>query len=240
MTRSGRQVTLGVLGGMGGLASAEFLKTIYEYSGELHGSEQESPVIVVDSDPSFPDRTEAFLKGDDALLLQRLIEALERLCELGAPRIVICCMTIHYLLPRLPLILRERIISLLDVIVTRLEHFPKQYLLVCSRGTRELGLLQGHERWKFVEDYIVFPDESDQQMIHDLIYQVKRNRAIPETLAFLEALLARYRVDSFIAGCSEIHLLAKAFSSNRNDQNGCIDPLAIIARQVTEQYTHEA
>ena len=240
MTQNGRQVALGVLGGMGPLASAEFLKTIYEYSGELNEREQESPVVVVYSDPSFPDRTEAFREGDDALLLKRLIEALERLRELGAPTIVICCMTIHYLLPRLPPDLRKRIISLLDVIVTRLENSPKRYLLVCSRGTRDLELFQGHERWKFVKDCIVFPDDSDQQTIHDLIYQVKRNRAIPETLAFLEALLARYRVDSFIAGCSEIHLLAKAFSSNRNSQNGCIDPLAIIARQVTEQNIHEA
>lgn len=48
---------LGVLGGMGPLASAEFLKTIYECS--VAGGEQRSPSVIMYSDPTFPDRTEA-------------------------------------------------------------------------------------------------------------------------------------------------------------------------------------
>src|SRR3977135_3492182 len=84
---------LGIVGGIGPLASAEFLKTIYEYSqGE---PEQASARVVLYSDPSFPDRTEALLAGADAVLLEKLIEALEYLRCLSVSRIVICCVTIH-------------------------------------------------------------------------------------------------------------------------------------------------
>src|SRR5262245_55746021 len=100
---------LGIVGGIGPLASAEFVKTIYEESvGEL---EQASPIVFMHSDPTFPDRTQSLLAGESEPLLLKLIEALNRLRGLGASRIVICCVTIHFLLPRLPAELRRRIIS---------------------------------------------------------------------------------------------------------------------------------
>src|SRR5262245_33156638 len=91
---------IGILGGMGPLSSAEFLKTIYECNAGRE-VEQEMPVVMVYSDPTFPDRTTAFSKGEDEIVLRRLITALQRLRNLGASRIIICCLTIHHLLPRL-------------------------------------------------------------------------------------------------------------------------------------------
>ena len=91
---------LGVLGGMGPLASAEFLKSIYEV--EIPGPEQNTPAVVLHSDPSMPDRTTAFLNGRSEIVLERFITALERLDREGVSKIVVCCITIHYLLPQLP------------------------------------------------------------------------------------------------------------------------------------------
>jgi len=232
-----RKPVLGVLGGIGALASAEFVKTIYEFSGELAGPEQEAPIVLLHSDPTFPDRTEALLRGDTQLLLGQLIEALEFLCAMGASQLVICCMTIHYLLPQLPRPLRERIISLPDVIFSAVESLKKKHLVICSNGTVKLGLLQQHPRWEHVRNYLLFPTEAEQQQMHDLIYKVKRNRDLFEARLFIESLLARHRVDSFVAGCSEIHLLTKQLDQAGPEQRGygCIDPLTIIARQMVEQ-----
>ncbi|MCB1034320.1 MAG: hypothetical protein KDD47_10865, partial [Acidobacteria bacterium] len=52
----------GIVGGLGPLASAEFLLTIYEQYTDV--AEQEMPVCLVISDPTFPDRTTRFLAGD--------------------------------------------------------------------------------------------------------------------------------------------------------------------------------
>lgn len=228
---------LGVLGGMGGLASAEFVKTIYEFSGELSAPEQEAPIVLLHSDPTFPDRTEALLRGDSQLLVDRLIEALESLCVMGASQLVICCMTIHYLLPEVPVSLRERIISLADVIFSSVESLKKKHLVICSNGTVRLGLLQRHPRWRRAADYFIFPSEAEQQHMHELIYDMKLNHNLTEARLFIESMLTRHRVDSFVAGCSEIHLLAKQFAPSCREQRGygCIDPLTIIARQVVEQ-----
>jgi len=227
---------LGVLGGMGGLASAEFVRTVYEISGEVCSREQDAPVVVMYSDPTFPDRTEAFLRGETQPLLNKLIEALELLNNMDATQIVICCMTIHYLLPQLPGALRERIISLTDTIFSAVESLKKKHLVISSTGTIKLELLQRHPRWEQARNYFVFPSEAEQRQMHDLIYEVKLNRNLLEARLFVETLLARHRVDSFVAACSEIHLLAKQFlpSSPQQRGYGCIDPLAIIARRVVE------
>ena len=231
-----KRPVLGVLGGMGGLASAEFVKTIYELSGEVGEREQSAPVVVMYSDPAFPDRTEAFLRGETQPILTKLNDALELLCGMGASQLVICCMTIHYLLPQVPDRLRERIISLTDVIFSSVESLKKKHLVISSRGTIKLELLQRHPRWEQAQNYFVFPSEAEQRQMHDLIYEVKLNRNLLEARLFVETLLARHRVESFIAACSEIHLLAKQFAPSGPNQRGysCIDPLAIIARQVVE------
>jgi len=233
---------LGVLGGMGGLASAEFVKTVYEISGETCPREQSAPAVVMYSDPTFPDRTEAFLRGETQPLLTRLIGALELLRGMGATHLVICCMTIHYLLPQVPYGLRERIISLTDVIFSSVELLKKKHLVISSRGTIKLELLQRHPRWECARNYFVFPSQGEQLQMHDLIYEMKLNRSLDGARRYVETLLDRYHLDSFVAACSEIHLFAKQFAPSSALQRGygCLDPLAIIASQVVEQNKYEA
>lgn len=226
---------LGVLGGMGPLASAEFLKTVYEYN--LPEREQLAPNVVLLSDPSFPDRTDAFLAGRGEEVLRPLVEALERLTALGATRIVICCVTAHHLLPLVPAELRSRVISLLDVVFEQVCREGGRHLLVCSSGSMRLGLFQKHVRWAEAARHIVLPSEADQEVIHrDLIYPMKTDTDLTKRVPLLRSLLKRYGVKSFIAGCSEIHMLAKlpAFSGAGAGFQ-CIDPLAVIARDIPWQ-----
>lgn len=224
---------LGVLGGLGPLASAEFLKTIYEAGvGER---EQHAPRVLVYSDPTFPDRTESLLSGETETLLARLVGALEWLEGAGVSRVVICCLTIHHLLPRVPPALRARVVSLVEVILENVVRRREPQLMVCTTGARELGLFQSHELWRAAADYVVWPDAADQQLVHDgLIYEVKRNRPVGELLPLLAELLSKYRVESFIAGCTEIHLLAKSLTPARQGGAGfkCLDPLTLIAENL--------
>lgn len=238
MTISTERTTFGIVGGMGPLASAEFMKTIYEYS--LREREQDSPVVYLHSDPTFPDRTEAFQAGADDVVLEKLIAALRSLRQAGVTKAAICCMTIHYLLPRLPVDLREMVVSLLDVIFDNLPPEPqKKYLLLCSSGTRRLELFQRHPKWEHARRQVVVPDEGDQHRIHrDLIYPIKTNPNLSEQMPLLDALLDKYGVDSFIVGCSEIHMVAKQYRSYRpaRKDSFCIDPFAILAGELAGEY----
>ncbi len=223
---------LGIVGGMGPLASAEFLKTIYECN-LLGEREQDAPAVIMFSDPTFPDRTDAFLAGNSAPLLRQLADSIERLLQAGASEVVLCCMTIHYLLPQLPSALRARVTSLVDVIYENLQSRPVKHLLICSTGTRRLRLFESHPRWPSAQSLVVMPDEDDQRRIHqNLIYPMKKPCQLAELFPLLESFLEKYGVDSFIAACSEVHVLAKHYAASRNDERySCLDPLAIIAKE---------
>jgi aspartate racemase len=229
MTATAR-APLGVLGGMGPLASAEFLKSIYEV--DIPGPEQNTPAVVLHSDPSMPDRTTAFLNGTSDVVLQRFIAALEKLEREGVSKIVVCCITIHYLLPQLPPALRRRIVSLLDVIADTIARSPDRHLLLCTTGTRQLRLFETHPQWALMQDRLVMPDAADQQEIHRTIYQVKEGADVQVLVDLVARLLDKYQVSSFVAGCTEIHFASKRFAAGNGSPHRCVDPLLIIANDV--------
>lgn len=219
---------LGVLGGLGPRASAEFLKTIYEYS--TREPEQLAPRVVLYSDPSIPDRTEALLSGSRAELLGRLTEVLDRLCRIPVSEVVICCVTAHSLIGELPAELRGKIVSLVELALSETIERRERQLLVCTNGARRLGIFQSHELWERARRFVVLPDDEEQRAVHELIYRIKGNGPVAPLAAALELLLSKYGVDSFIAGCTEIHLLSKYFAGPGGGRVGCVDPLTAVAR----------
>lgn len=241
-TNPGRGEVLGIVGGMGPLASAEFLRTLYAHALAGAAGEQELPAVVMHSDPGIPDRTTAFLEGDDDAVLEHLEAALERLEGCGATQIVLCCVTLHHLLPRLPLRTRERIVSLLDLVFAEVERAPGPHLLLSTTGTRRLGLFQAHPEWARLEDRIVLPDAADQTAVHEAIYRLKRTGDAAPAAALVERLVARYGARSFIAGCTELHMVARHLEARSPGAAGggswpaCIDPLTTIAHGLVEAY----
>jgi aspartate racemase len=229
---------LGILGGLGPVASAEFLRTIYDNAGWT--AEQDAPVVLLYSDPSFADRTHAFLAGDSGFVLDQLIDRLYRLVNAGASQLVICCVTMHYLLPRIPSELRLKIISLVDCIFDEVAKQDTKCLLLCSTGARRLHIFEDHGRWPELHQRFVLPDEEDQQMIHrEIIHGVKSKHSPAVLFPVLHALLSKYRVSAFVAGCTEIHVLARWLraDSGTAGRYWCVDPLAFVAeRFIQESY----
>lgn len=224
---------VGVLGGMGPLASAEFLRTIYAQGGAER--EQELPVVMLHSDPTFPDRSESFLAGRPDALLERLVAALEELEALRVDRVVVCCVTMHHLIPRLPARLARRVVSLVEVACDELERRGRPHLLVCTDGTRAMRVFESHPGWERVRHLVRFPDDGDQRRVHDWIYDVlKRGGGRETAVPFLRELLARYEVDALLAGCTDLHLLARSLARPADGLGpvDTLDPLAVVAARI--------
>jgi len=186
------------------------------------------------SDPSVPDRTEAILLGCEDDMLNRLTLALENLCQLNVRSIVIACVTSHHLLPRLPAHLSGKIVSLLDLIIDEVLLSRKRSLLVCSNGTRKKKLFEQHRQWSEAEQFIVSPNDEDQAVVHSLIYRLKQNGSAEDAMHCLSNILQKYELDSFIAGCTEIHLLTKYLMRNKCQlpKYKVIDPLVTLANNL--------
>jgi len=232
--RNNRPV-LGILGGMGPLASAEFLKTIYKFN--IGESEQESPVCILYSDPTFPDRSQAIINGLEEKLVNILIETLEGIFEFGVSKVVISCITIHYFLPQLPGEIRKKIISLTDLIIQEVLATPKRCLLLCTNGTRQARTFQRHELWGLIENCLVLPNNDEQNIVHELIYKIKKNGSEDIVISYINMLSRKYKVDCWIAGCTEFHLLTSYLNNYKyqeENDKACdiIDPLVTISKNL--------
>lgn len=217
---------VGILGGMGPFASAEFVFTIYEENIGL-GHEQECPRVFLSSDPNIPDRTTSIMVNGRRDFVETLIRHWNRLAAAGAELFIIPCMTSHYYWESLPGEVKLNTISLLNVAYQAVaNNVDKKFLLLATKGTYVSEM--------FKHPQIVIPGKADQETIHRMIYLMKEKGPSSEILDFCgktaEELLADYSADSWVFGCTELHLLTRRISRFKDDPR-IVDPLLILAKQ---------
>ena len=217
---------------MGPLASAELIQTIYRLN--MLGPEQGAPAVLLYSDPSVPDRTQAILSGDTRELTACLTAGLEALVAGGAHRIVIACVTVHQVLPEVPEPLRARVVSLLDLAVDELRATSGRYVLLSTTGTRRARIFEQHPLWSTVAARVCFLDEEDQHRLHDSIYRLKQFQPVGPLIPWLESLPGKYGAEGLIFGCTELHLFQRPLASGRSSADALriIDPLLTAARDL--------
>ena len=221
---------LGILGGMGPLASAEFLKTLYEFN--IRAKEQTAPRCILQSDPTIPDRTEAILSDETEDVYNRILTGLKQLREQGATRYVVACISSHYFTEKLPPSFRDSIISLIEVALMEVQSFPGDCLLLATTGTMQARSFQRHALWPQMQGKLKIPSSEDQAKIHHYIYsKIKPNRDLVDEKLF-RYLKNKYEVDAFVAGCTEFHLVNKRLLETANPDFRFIDPLYSIGREL--------
>nr|QEO73632.1 hypothetical protein [uncultured bacterium] len=220
---------IGILGGMGPLASAEFLSTLYR--SNITDPEQDAPVCVMISDPTFPDRTERILRDDTGELSERLASALAELTMMGANIIVIACVTVHHVLDQVPPDLRRRVVSLIDLLADAMVASPCCRLLLTTTGTREARIFERHWLWQEIAPSIVRPSAEDQETLHNLIYRLKRGEWDEAALDWLAKLPSLYGTAGCVFGCTELHLVHQAVAARLGAEK-ILDPLMLVAREL--------
>lgn len=225
---------LGIVGGMGPLASAELLATLYRLN--LPEREQDAPRCVLLSDPAFPDRSAAILRGDTDELARRLAEAVASLLGLGAARVAIACFTVHAVLPELPEALRVKVVSLVDLVVEELlaesARGAGPHLLLATTGSYRAGVFARHPRWPEVDGSVRLLDEPDREALHERLYRLKRGDPPERAVSFVRELRERYGTPGAVFGCTELHLLRRHLG--QEDRAGVVDPLTTLARRFDE------
>lgn len=229
---------VGVVGGMGPLASAEFVRTVYR--SVAYATEQQSPRMLLWSDPLVVDRTEAIESGRLDDLRAALEHSVSRLVDAGCGRVVVACVTAHIVLDRLPAALAARCVSLVDVVFDELATRPGPHLLLCTRGTARAGLFTADPRFPSLAGRLRLPSAAEQEKLHEHLYRLKRGADPSAAARYLrEEVLPRHQVTSYVAGCTELHLLTGLLTGDetapRSDRPEVVlDPLEVVARRITE------
>ncbi|MFF3006487.1 aspartate/glutamate racemase family protein [Kitasatospora sp. NPDC057940] len=226
-----RHPLVGVVGGMGPLASVELLRTVYR-ACRLH-PEQDTPRVLLWSDPAVVDRTEAIGSGELDELRRAVESSLRGLLAAGAERVVIACITAHHVLGDLPADLAARCVSLVDVVHEELAAAGEPHLLLCSSGTARAGILTSGAAGARAARQLVALRPPDQEALHREIHRLKRGEDPARTIDFLRETLPRYGVRSFVAACTELHLVTRAIEdAGLSEALPSLDPLTVVAHRI--------
>ena len=219
--------SIGILGGMGPLATADLLRKITLHTRAACDGDHLR--VFIDSNPAIPDRTAAILSGG-ADPVPEMTKALRSLEKCGADCIIMPCNTAHYFLPRLQALTATPFISMLEATAKACAaQYPgKTAAILGTKGTLKTRLYHDALAAQGVET--LTPSDAEQDELMRLIYDVvKANRPLaPETDAWarlLNGLCAR-GADYFILGCTELPLLADTLPH----PGPFIDPTAELAR----------
>ena len=219
--------TIGILGGMGPLATADLFQKIVLLTKA--DTDREHIRVYIDSNANSPDRTAAILSGGEDPVPE-MASALRHLEACGADCIIMPCNTAHYFLPRLQAMTKIPFLSILTAAAEACKaQFPgKTVGILATRGTLAANLYQEALAQAGVP-YLV-PDAPAQDALMRVIYDGVKAGKGPDSyradfLTVLEQMSAG-GAEVFLLGCTELPLAAEAL----NIALPTVDPTAELAK----------
>ncbi len=215
---------IGILGGMGPLATADLFRKLTEHTAAA--SDQEHPRVCIDSNTDIPDRTAALLRGG-ADPVPEMVKSAKRLESIGADVLIMPCNTAHCFHASVAAAVNVPVLHMIaltrDALVRR---GVRTAGLLATDGTVETGIYQKTFDGSGVS--LLTPAADDQAAVMDVIYGgVKAGRRDYDAAAFraaCEGLLAR-GAETLVLGCTELPL---AFELYRLDYPA-VDPTLELA-----------
>lgn len=207
--RAGSNRVVGILGGMGPAATADFyLKLIQATPAAV---DQEHLQVLIWSDPTIPDRTEALLThGEDPT--PALIAGAKMLRQSGAGMLAVPCNTAHAFLAAVQTEVDIPIIHMIEETanyVHQLKPAIHRVGLLSTTGTLKAGLYQAWLDRKGIEVLSPGPD-SQEQLVMASIRGIKGGNSGPSVksqLATAARELVNAGAEAIIGGCTEVPVL---------------------------------
>ncbi len=219
--------TLGILGGMGPMATADLFKKVV--ANTKADSDNAHIRIYIDNNAQIPDRTAAILSGG-ADPIPALAESAKKLEQCGAECIIIPCNTAHYFVPRLQELTSLPIINMIEETAKECaSSLPGKVAgLLGTTGTLQTGLYNKALEQAGVQ--FLVPDEEGQQALMRVIYDGVKADAEPQTyrkdMEMVVRSLRQRGAEYFILACTELPL---AFDALRLPVT-TVDPTLVLAR----------
>lgn len=220
-----RKKTIGIIGGMGPLATADLFRKIVINTNA--STDQEHIKVLIDNNTDIPDRTDAIInKGKNPL--PQMIKSAVSLWAMGAQILVMPCNTAHYFLSEIQKNVEIPILNMIEITGEE----------IIKRGIKTVGLLatQGtinSQIYQKVFDkegiQIVVPGETEQTVINDLIYNgVKAGKKDYDVSAVRDVINSMFDLGAeiLVLGCTELPV---AMDMYKLDYNVC-DPTLELAK----------
>ena len=198
----------GVMGGMGPEATVDFMAKVIAYTDS--GNDQDHVHMIVDQDPSVPNRQAAIGGGVDDVT-PRLAEMAKRLETAGADFLVMVCNTAHVFLDGVRATTKIPFISIIEESIDEIERAcpnAKSVGVMATDGCLNTGIYQD----AIIQSgrAAIVPDEAGMQELMRLIHAIKAGDKSAEIATGMEAAaqgLVDRGAEVIIGGCTEIPIV---------------------------------
>ena len=195
--------TIGIMGGMGPMATVDLMKKIILATPAK--TDQEHIPMLVDNAPQIPDRTKAIL-GQGESPVPAMVRSARRLEAGGADFIIIACNTAHYFLPEVVPQVKIPVLSIVETAIAEvIRRGYRKVGLLATIGTISTGLYQKFMEAKAIS--CITPPPDKQHLLDDMIYDgVKANDTSYDTAPVRQLLIDMQQTgaEAFILGCTEV------------------------------------
>ena len=216
--------TLGVLGGMGPAATAEFMRLLVEFAPA--DFDQEHPEVIVYNHTATPDRT-TFILGKGADPMPELRYGVGKLVAWGADVLVVTCNTAHYFLDQIRHEIPVPLIHIIEETICASQKVsPRGAWLTSTLGTAKTGLYQKHS--SLMNYPFHYPTPSEQAVIHNITDQVKKGdllRAGERYRQVIEKLQEREALP-IVGACTELPIAYRYSGMEECKFISCLESLA--------------
>ena len=229
MKNSPSSPILGILGGLGPMATVYFYEMIISHTKAE--KDQDHIDIVINSRATTPDRTAYIMGKSSENPLRIMVEDSKRLKEYGVTLLAIPCNTALYFYDMLTDAIDIPFLNIMDETASYLE----------SKGIKKAGVMatEGTVISKTYHRYLeahgiecVVPDEEHQKLITEVIYDNIKMGKPADMEKFMKAAnyLLENGAEKLILGCTELSLVKKQECLDTR----FVDSLEVLAKKAIE------
>ncbi len=220
---------LGILGGLGPMATAYFFQLIIQMTQAE--TDQEHIESIIYNCPSIPDRTQFILKKSTCSPLPSMMKAIQKLVGQGVDICAIPCITAHYFHQELTTAVSVPVVHGIEETASYLKQRNiKKAGIMATDGTVQTMLFSREFEKKGIT--CIYPSALGQSYIMELIYKnIKAGLPVEiDKFHTVSEELYASGAEVILLGCTELSMIKKDFSVG----SGCLDVMEVLAKCCVE------
>lgn len=222
---------LGILGGMGPLATYTLYRNIIE-STPVTADQDHIDTIILNAS-YIPDRTAAILHGGESPL-PYLLDALKSLENSGCDLIAIPCNTSHYFYGEMQNSCKVKILNMIDLAAEKAENLGiSKVFLMATEGTIKTGVYQKYFDRRNIK--IIPPDGGEIKELMAFIYGIKSGKITNvDKMRDISQKYLELGCEKIILGCTELSTDKGKISGV--DENIFIDAMDVLKEKILKSF----
>ena len=221
--------TLGVIGGLGPMASAYFLQLLTQMSDAQ--TDQEHMEVLLYSRPSIPDRTKYILGESEDNPVPDMVQIGKKLKEMGADILAVPCITAHHFHKELEDGIGLPIINAVEETAACLEEKKVNRTgILATDGTIRSGLFQNILKQHDICS--ILPEEENQKKVMEIIFgQIKAGKSVDmDCFRKVSEDLTKQGAQVVLLACTELSLIKRDYGL----PSGYLDVMEVLARKAVQ------